>query len=195
MYSCPNRHGKCTRFYVPAAKLDAAVWQVLEQLADHIPLIEESIRLAMQNRLLDEDLRATEAAIADWKTKVENYEGDLQDSSSRGDTRAGIRHLLDAANAMVEELEKQHADLMIHAIDRDKVRAEYQKVLDWCKTIKSEREELTYTRKYDFLHMLGATVLVYRAEPVWDIRVALPKVQEIIYQGDERRFWKFSFHR
>ncbi len=101
---------------------------------------------------------------------------------------------------MVEELEQQHADLMIHAIDRDKVNAEYEKVLDWCNTIKSEREELTYTRKRDFLHMLGATVLVFRqeykgAEPVWDIRVALPKVQEIIYQGDQSRFWKFSFHR
>ncbi len=200
MYSCPNRHGKCTRFYVPAAKLDAAVWKVLEQLADHISLIEESIRLAMQNRSLDEDLRATEAAIAEWKAIAENFEDDLKDSSLRGTTRAGIRHQLDAANAMVEELEKQHADLMIHAIDRDKVNAEYEKVLDWCKKIKSEREELTYTRKRDFLHMLGATVLIYRqeykgAEPVWDIRVALPKVQEIIYQGDQSRLWKFSFHR
>ncbi len=38
--------------------------------------------------------------------------------------------------------------------------------------------------------MLGATVLVYKqeypgAEPIWDIRVALPKVQEIIYQGKD----------
>ena len=38
--------------------------------------------------------------------------------------------------------------------------------------------------------MLGATILVYKqeykgAEPVWDIRVALPQVQEIIYQGTD----------
>ena len=57
----------------------------------------------MENRSLDEDLRATEAAIADWKAKVENYEGDLQGSSLRGTTRAGIRNLLDAAQTMVEE--------------------------------------------------------------------------------------------
>ena len=68
----PERFGKCTRFTVLADKLDAAVWQVIEQLADHITLIETSIRLAMENRSLDEDLRATEAAIADWKAKVEN---------------------------------------------------------------------------------------------------------------------------
>jgi len=99
----------------------------------------------MENRSLDEDLRATESALANWKASVENYEGDLQDSSLRGSTRAGIRHLLDAANAMVEELENQHADLLMHSIDRDKAHAEYEKVLTWCKKIKCEREELTYT--------------------------------------------------
>jgi len=187
-YSCPNRSGTCRRFYVPAVKLDAAVWEMMEQLADHIAIIEKSIRLAMDNRPLDEDLRATEAAIDDWKAKVENYEDDLRDSSLRGSTRAGIRHMLDAANAMLEDLEKQHAELMIHAIDRDKVHAEYEKILDWCKQVKSDRKELTYTQKRDFLYMLGATVLVcqqeYRdAAPSWDIRVALPAVQEVIYQG------------
>jgi len=160
MYEFPNRFGKCTRFAVPAAKLDAAVWEMMEKLADHIALIEKSIRLAMENRSLDEDLRATDATLADWKTSVENYEGDLQDSSLRGSTRAGIRHLLDAANVMVEELENQRADLLMHSVDRDKVHAEYEKVLAWCKKIKSEREELTYTQKRDFLHMLGATVLI-----------------------------------
>jgi len=143
MYECPNRFGKCTRFAVPAAKLDAAVWVVLERLADHINLLEKSIRLAMENGSLDEDLRATDAALADWKTSAENYEGDLQDSSLRGSTRAGIRHLLDAANSMVEELETQRADLLMHSVDRDKLRAEYEKILTWCKKIKSEREELT----------------------------------------------------
>lgn len=192
-YAYPNRFGECTRFTVPAAKLDAAVWNVMEQLADHIAIIEKSIRLAMENRSLNEDLQATEAALGDWKAKVENYEGDLQDSGLRGTTRAGIRNLLDAAYAMVEELEKQHAELVMHSVDRDKVHAEYEKVLDWCKQVESEREELTYTQKRDFLYILGATVLVYRQEwqgapPTWDIRVALPKVQEIIYQGNEGAF-------
>ncbi len=192
-YECPNRFDKCTRFSVPAAKLDAAVWGVIEQLADHISIIEKSIRLAMENRSLDEDLRATEAAIADWKAKVENYEGDLQDSNLRGATRVGIRNLLDAAQGMVEELEKQQAELVMHSIDRDKVHVEYEKVLAWCKQVKSEREELTYAQKRDFLYMLGATVLVYKlerpgAEPAWDIRVALPKVQEIIYQRNDNAF-------
>ncbi len=94
---------------------------------------------------------------------------------------------------MVEELEKQQAELVMHSIDRDKVHAEYEKVLAWCKQVKSDRVELTYTQKRDFLHMLGATVLVYKqerpgAEPIWDIRVALPSVQEIICQGYDNPF-------
>lgn len=189
-YECPNRFGKCTRFAVAADRLDAAVWEVMEHLADHIALIEESIRLAMKNRSLDEDLRATAATLAEWEAKVENYEGDLQDSTLRGDTRAGIRNLLNTANAMVADLKKQQAELKGYSINRDKVHAEYEKVLDWCKQLKSDRKELTYSQKRDFLYMIGATILVFKqqkqgAEPTWDIRVALPKVQEIIYQGSD----------
>lgn len=192
-YSCPNRFGKCKRFYVPAVKLDAAVWEVLEKLANHVTLIEQSVRLAMAKRSPDEDLRATEAAITDCQTQIENYEGDLQDSSLRGSTRAGIRHLLGTANALLEDLQKQYAELKMHALDRDKVRAEYEKVLAWCRKVKNEREELTYTQKRDFLYMLGATVLVWQQEyrdapPTWDIRVALPAVQEVIYQGQDIAF-------
>src|SRR5690349_10181902 len=123
----------------------------MERLADHIPVMVEPIRLAMRNRSLDEDLKATEAAIAECKAQVENYEGDLQNSKLRGSIRAGILTLLDDAQGMVEELEGQRAELIMHSIDRDKVNAEYEKVLDWCKKIKSQREELTYTQKRDFL--------------------------------------------
>jgi DNA invertase Pin-like site-specific DNA recombinase len=186
-YSCPNRDGKCTRFAVPADKLDAAVWNTVAELADHIPLLEQSIELAMKNRSLDDDLRAIEATLADWKAKVRNYEEDLADSNLRGDTRTGIRNLLNTAYDMVEQLEKDRAEIVIFTVDRDRERAEYEKILAWCKKVKSEREELSYSQKRDFLYMLGASVLVYPQEhrgaaPTWDIRVALPTVQEIIYQ-------------
>jgi site-specific DNA recombinase len=187
MYSCPNRNGTCQRFYVPAHKLDAAVWEVMDQLADHVALMEESIQLAIKNHSVEDDLRAVSAALDEWKQKVANYEDDLQDSSLRGDTRAGIRHMLNAAHEMVSQLKEQQHQLEVHAIDRSKVNEEYEKILNWCKKLKEEREALTYTQKRDFLSILGATVLVYKqeykgAEPKWDIRVALPKVQEVIYQ-------------
>lgn len=83
---------------------------------------------------------------------------------------------------------QQSSFVTAYTVDRGRVNAEYEKVLDWCKQVKSERGELSYSQKRDFLHMPGVAVIVYKqehvgAEPTWDIRVALPKVQEIIYQG------------
>lgn len=64
-------------------------------------------------------------------------------------------------------------------------REEYEKILNWCKKVKNEREELTYSQKRDFLRLIGATILVERlekrgAEIAWDIKVRLPKVEEVI---------------
>ncbi len=188
-YMCPNPHSDCNHYSVPSERLDAAVWQTVSQLADHISLLEQSIELAMKNRSPDDDLRAIEATLIEWKAKVKNYEDDLSDSSLRGDTRTGIRHLLDNAYAMVERLENDRAEVVVFQVDREKEREEYSKILEWCRTVKSEREPLTYVRKRDFLRLLGATVFVERLEqrgaPVkWDIKVRLPKVEEIIYQGE-----------
>jgi site-specific DNA recombinase len=188
MYMCPNRHSGCNYYVVPADKLDREVWETVVQLADHIALLEQSIELAIATHSVDDDLQATEAALAEWKQQVVNYEDDLQDTRLRGDTRAGIRNLLNNAHAMVARLEKDRAELLMFSVDRDKEREEYEKVLAWCKKVKSEREELTYTKKRDFLRMLGAVVTSERLEkkggPVkWDIKVRLPQVEEIIYQG------------
>jgi len=193
MYMCPNLKTDCNHFRVPAPRLDAEVWAIVAQLADHIPLLEESIELAMDNRSAIEDLKAIDAALDEWKSQVANYESDLGNSTLRGDTRTGILNLLDKAHAMVERLEKDRADVVIFTIDRDKERAEYEKVLAWCKKVKSEREEITYTTKRDFLRLLGAVVFVERLEqrgaPVlWDIKVRLPKIEEIIYQS--RADWR-----
>jgi len=187
-YVCPNPHSNCEHFRVPSPRLDEAVWSIISLLADHVALLEQSIELAMQTHSVDDDLRAVEATLTEWKAKVQNYEGDLEDSNLRGDTRAGIRNLLNNANEMVERLEKDRAELVMFTIDRDKEREEYEKVLEWCRKVKSEREEMPYTQKRDFLRLLGACVVVERLEkrnaPVtWDIKVRLPKVEEIIYQG------------
>lgn len=49
---------------------------------------EESIEFAMKHCSIDDDLRATEATLADWQENVTNSEEDLKDSSLLGDTRA-----------------------------------------------------------------------------------------------------------
>src|SRR5260370_35893943 len=85
-YSCPNRDGKCTRFAVPADKLDAAERNTVAELADHTALLEQAIELAMKNRSLDDEFRAIRASLADWKAKVRNYEESCGGSEFRGRT-------------------------------------------------------------------------------------------------------------
>jgi hypothetical protein len=188
LYTCPNKQSDCGNYHVPSNRLDEAVWEVVVQLADHVALLEQSIELAMKNRTLDDELRAIEATLDEWKAKVANYEEDLQDSSLRGDSRASIRNLLNNANAVIEELETNKAELAANVIDRDREKEEYDKILKWAKKVKSDREELTYQQKRDFLRMIGATVLVERLEKrgaavLWYIKVSLPQVEAIIYQG------------
>ncbi len=187
-YVCANDHSACKHYRVPSTPVDAEVWSVVSLLADHVQLLEESIELAMQHGSLDDDLRATEATLTEWKAKVANFEDDLNDSSLRGDTRNGIRNLLNSAYGMVEELELQRAELVNFSVDREHQREEYEKVLAWCRKVKTEREELTIHQKRDFLSLLGAVVILekreHKGDPVeWDMKVRLPAVEAIIYKG------------
>jgi site-specific DNA recombinase len=187
LYMCPNNHTDCKHFTVPSDKLDEAVWHTVSRLADHIALLEQSIELAMKNGSVTEDLKAVEATLAEWKQKVQNYHGDLGNSKLRGDTRLGVLDLLDKANAMVERLENDRAELAVFTVNREREREEYEKTLAGCKRVKREGEEMSYTMKRDFLRLLGAYVLVERlekrnADPKWDIKVRLPEVEAIIYK-------------
>jgi DNA invertase Pin-like site-specific DNA recombinase len=143
MYMCPNQKTDCNHFRVPAPRLDEEVWGAVARLADHIPLLEQSIELAMKTRNPNDDLRAIEATLAEWQQTVKNYEHDLADNSLRGDTCTGISHLLDNAYAMVERLENDRAEVVVFQVDRDKEREEYEKILEWCRKVKSEREPVT----------------------------------------------------
>ncbi len=188
-YKCANVHCPNAPFQISSKKFDATIWETVVQLADHVSLLEEAVELAMRNHTVEDDLRATEAALADWQAKVQNYEDDLQDSGLRGTTRASIRNLLNTACEKVEELENHRAELVVFSIDVQKERVEFEKIIAWCKKAQSDREELSYTQKRDFLHMLGVTVMASRpprnkaAAPVWDIKVPLPAIQSIIYHG------------
>jgi site-specific DNA recombinase len=187
-YMCPNPHSNCKHFTVPSERLDAEVWAVVAELADHINLLEESIELAISHSSSADDLQAIELTLVEWKQKVANYEEDLTDTTLRGDTRRGILNLLNQAHSMVERLENDKIGLIMHQVDRDREREEYERILAWCRKVRNEREELTYSQKRDFLRLVGVTVLVERLEkrnaPVlWDIKVRLPKIEEVIYRG------------
>lgn len=187
LYSCPNRTTKC-RVRAVAPILDQEVWQRIALIADYVALMEEAMEAAKKVHTVDDDLKATEAALATCKAQIENFESDLGDPSLRGDTRAGVRNLLNIAYARAETLETERAILVTHSIDELKQREEFEKIIAWCKKAKEQREELTYTQKRDFLRMLGAYVLVKRVKKgtgrvavLWDIKVRLPQIEAIIY--------------
>jgi site-specific DNA recombinase len=147
---------------VPSLKLDGIVWQWLQQLADHVALIERAIELATNANTIESDTKAIEASLKKWKQKAQNYQEDLDDDTLRGDTRASVRHSLNHANQMIEQLETERAQVMLGMIDREREKAAFQEILEWCKKAKEAREKLTYQRKRDFLRLIGVVVIVKR---------------------------------
>jgi site-specific DNA recombinase len=186
-YRCTknNTHGDvvCLGQDVSSKKVDEWAWQRLQQLADHIKLIEKAIKLATNASAIEADTKAIEASIATWKRKAINYLTDLDDDTLQGDSRASIRKAMNDANLMVEKLETERAKVMIGMIDKEREKKAYQDILQWCKKVKGAREELTYQLKRDFLKLLGIIVLVNaKAEggTSYKMLVTLPEVQALL---------------
>lgn len=179
-YRC-RQHGS-----IVSKPLDTAIWHKVEELADHVTLIEEAIKLATQDKKLEHDAKAIDASIARWKASAANYLEDLKDSSLLGESRAAIRALMNDANAMVVRLETEKAQIAAGLMDREREQAAYQEILAWCKEVNEARGELSYQRKRDFLDMLGVVVTIsYPTRPssggsAYDMRVRLPALQALI---------------
>jgi site-specific DNA recombinase len=184
-YRCNNGHG-----FIPSKPLDAAIWERIEYMADHVVLIEQAIALATSDNRLERNVHAIEGSIATWQASADNYLEDLKDTTLTGNSRTAIRKLMDDANRMVLQLEAEKAQIAGGMVDKERERAAYQDILAWCTKVKTAREELTYQQKRDFMTMLGIQVIVrcekpYHKNSVYDMRVALPALQEIISLPDE----------
>lgn len=185
VYICPKGN-KCPGYRVVARRLDEIVWGELVQLADHITLIEEAVRLATNRDNTTANLKAVELALKEWQDKADMFADDLNDTRLRGASRATIRKSLDDALEMVERIEGEKQKLLAGAYDRQKEREAYGEILEWCKTVKTAREPLTYQKKRDFLRLLGVEVRVNHikrgksGEISYDIRLALPALQAVL---------------
>jgi len=186
LYACQRNKG-CQGQFVPSPQLDKEIWAEMVKLADHVSLIEQAIQLATRTDTIQANLRAVDATVTEWQQAADNYTEDLQDRTLRGNTRAGIRKMLDDANAVIERLEGERQQILAGAYDKERERQAYGDILVWCKKVKEVREELSYQQKRDFLRMLGVVVLVKKVnrneqEMSYDIRVQLPSIQELLYQ-------------
>jgi len=178
VYRC-RKHGS-----IASKALDTAIWSKIEQLADHVSLIEQALQLATDDTKLQRDMAAIEASIERWQRSAANYLGDLEDSNLTGESRAGIRKLMNDANIMVNKLEAERAQLTSGLFNREREEAAYQEILGWCKTVKEARGKLSYQRKRDFLDLLGVVVTVQydkaKMTSAYDMYVRLPALQALI---------------
>lgn len=189
LYRCNTKGADCFHHAMNATSLDKEVWEMASLAADYQPLIEQSIALAMKHDLVATDLASVERALKTCKGKIENYEGDLDDPNLRGDTRAGIRQLLNGQYELKERLEGDRAKLLTHAVDTERQKAAYGILLEWCRKAKNERESLTYTQKRDFLQLLGMVVFVGKRpdryhELDWDAKLRLPELESILHEAN-----------
>ncbi|HEX6484666.1 MAG TPA: recombinase family protein [Ktedonobacteraceae bacterium] len=189
LYRCNTKGAECFHHAMNAIALDKEVWEMASLAADYQPLIEQSITLASKHDLAAIDLASVERAIKTCKGKIENYEGDLEDPTLRGDTRAGIRQLLNAQFELLETLETEKAKIFNHTVDIEKRKKVYDKLLEWCHKAKDEREKLSYTQKRDFLELLGMTVFVGKRpdryhDLDWDAKLRLPELEALLHEAN-----------
>ena len=184
LYRCTHSHQDHYNAIL-SEPLDERIWQWLDQLADHISLIETAVQMATSSDKVQEDTKAIERSIANWRQKAQNYLSDLEDESLVGDTRTAIRNALNNANKMVLRLEEERTQIMAGMIDKEREQQAYQDILRWCKKVKESREELTYQQKRDFLRMLGVIVVIENVKPYYEnmlyhVEITLPAIQELI---------------
>lgn len=189
LYRCNTKGAECYHHAMNAVSLDTEVWEMASLAADYRPLIEQSIALASKHDLLSTDLASADRAITTCKGKIENYETDLDDPTLRGNTRAGVRQLLNAQYELLEKLETERAKLATHAVDVEKQKLVYAKLLDWCHKAKDARENLSYTHKRDFLELLGMVVFVGKRpdryhELDWDAKLRLPELEALLHEAN-----------
>lgn len=178
---------------VNAEKIDALVWGYMVQLSDEIELIERAIRLVTNNNASLREIAAIERSIVNSQQKIEQYTEDIANPALKGAARDVILGLLsdEYTNLQIKQEEKSLVEAGI--VDIERLAAEAEKILAWCKTVKEAREELTYQQKRDFMRLLGIRVLIDKSDKrredlIWRIEATLPEIQELIMSNTYKAY-------
>ncbi len=155
------------------------------RLADEIELIKRAIQLATSNNSSLREIAAIVHSIANSQKKIAQYTEDIANPALKGLARDVILGLLsdEYANLQIKQEEKSLVEAGI--VDMERLAAEAEKILAWCKTVKEAREELSYQDKRNFLRILGIKIFIdksdkRRVDLVWRIEASLPEIQELI---------------
>jgi DNA invertase Pin-like site-specific DNA recombinase len=177
---------------VNSLTIDTLVWGYMVRLADKIELIERAIQLATNNSASLREISAIENSIVNSQAKIVQYTDDLANPALKGTARDVILGLL--SDESTKLLVKQEEKALVEAgiIDLERLAAEADKILAWCRTVKEAREDLSYQRKRDFLRILGIKVFIDKSDKrsedlLWRIEASLPEIQELIMSNTYKR--------
>lgn len=189
IYFCgDNGHGNT----VNSGQIDTIVWDYMVQLADDIALIERAIQLALQSHKAEAEIAAIENSIMSSQALIDQYTDDLANAALKGTARNVILSLLSDEYQSLQVKQQEKSLVEAGMIDAEVIQLEAEKILDWCKTVKEARAELSYIEKRDFLRLLGIRVFIGKTDKrsealVWRIEVCLPEVQELIMSSTYKR--------
>lgn len=149
---------------VNADTIGTLVWDYMVRLADEIELIERAIQLATNNEPSLREIAAIEHSIINSEAKIAQYTDDLKNAALKGTARDVILGLLSDESAKLQTKQEEQSLVEAGIVDIDRLRAEADKILAWCKTVKEARQELSYQEKRDFLRILGIKVFIGKSD-------------------------------
>jgi hypothetical protein len=131
------------------------------------------------------EIAAITHSIANSEAKIAQYAEDLKNPALKGTARDVILGLLSDESAKLQTKQEEKSLVEAGIVDIDRLAAEAEKILAWCKTVKEARLELSYQEKRDFLRILGIRVFIGKSDKrsedlLWRIEASLPEVQELI---------------
>jgi DNA invertase Pin-like site-specific DNA recombinase len=170
---------------VNTGHIDSIVWGYMVQLADDIALIERAIQLTLHSQDAQHEIAAIENSIVSSQVLINQYTEDLANPALKGQARDVILGLLSDEYQSLQTKQQEKALVEAGMVDTERLTLEAEKILDWCKTVKEARQELSYKEKRDFLRILGIWVFIGKSDKrsedlIWRCEASLPEVQELI---------------
>jgi site-specific DNA recombinase len=176
----------CIGQKVNAPKLDALIWDYVQELAEDTNLIVRAIRAAIEASRMNDNVESVRQSIATWQARSEQFVEDLRNPNLRGAARDVILHELSSTEQMIEGLELEMQKIAAHEIDQAKVRQEYEQLLQWFERVEDRSvEEMPYTMKRNLLRIIGLKVYVFKTDKrhediQYDIKVTLPEIADLL---------------
>jgi hypothetical protein len=189
LYFCSDNGHSNT---VNAKTIDTLVWDYMVRLADKVEPVERAIELATNNAASQREIAAIKRSIANSQEKIAQYTEDLANPSLKGTARSVILKLLSDESAHLDNKQEEKNLIESGIVDMERLSVEAGKILDWCKTVKEARGELSYQEKRDFMRLLGIRVFIGKSDKrsqdlIWHIEADLPEIQELIMSSTYTR--------